>query len=317
MKVKKIGPRTVSAPALWKAVASSSTKEVERLLVDGAVIDERGGRSGCTPLHQAARGGRPSLILLLIQYGANVLAKDRTGETALHYAVRLGFQAVALHLLEHGAKVSAKENEGWTALHYSVRSGWQTLSLLLLEHGAVVSPKDHDGWTPLHWAAFQANDELALLLVERGADTTAENNDGETPTMERLWSSPERSRSDAATRRRAEPDTERADAASTRSRPIDSQSEERDRTVIALRPRMPSSRGKTKGGEAGAGGGEGGGGVDVKAASDQSEGLESGCQLLKPELSHSNWCHQSGETGSVFAEKLTCLYHTPSMSTRK
>lgn len=48
-----------------------------------------------TPLHEAARGGRPEAAIVLLEYGADPMLLDSNGRTALEVATLHGNEAVA------------------------------------------------------------------------------------------------------------------------------------------------------------------------------------------------------------------------------
>ncbi|KAJ1470379.1 ankyrin repeat-containing domain protein [Baffinella frigidus] len=120
------------APELSTASGLGDTKKIRRLLAGGADIEERGGILRTSPLQWAARNGQAAAVLVL---------------------------------LEHGADVSAKDKTGWTALHWAGYQGREEISLLLLQHGADPSAKDYVlGETPVDLAASQYHHQLVAML---------------------------------------------------------------------------------------------------------------------------------------------------------
>jgi hypothetical protein len=57
-----------------------------------------------TPLHLAARWGRPEVVLVLLKHGASIDAEDAEGRTPLRVALWKGYSDVANLLSERGAK---------------------------------------------------------------------------------------------------------------------------------------------------------------------------------------------------------------------
>ena len=120
------------APALSTQAGLGETEAIRRLLAGGADIEERGGILRTSPLQWAARNGQAAVVLLLLEFGADVSAKDKTG---------------------------------WTALHWSAYQGREEISLLLLQHGAEASVKDYVlGETPVELAASQYHHQLVAML---------------------------------------------------------------------------------------------------------------------------------------------------------
>ena len=90
---------------------------------------------GFTPLHLAVIWNRIEIAKLLIDSGADVMAKeDRYGRTPLHEAVYWRNIELAKLLIASGADVNAKTNYGFTPLH---RAYSQKMKALLREHGAI------------------------------------------------------------------------------------------------------------------------------------------------------------------------------------
>ena len=96
-----------------------------------------------TPLIIAAKLGRTSMVVTLIEKGANP-------NLCSHY--------------EHGKTI------GRTALHEASKSGHIQVVDCLLVHGCDVNMPDTRGWAPIHDAISQDNIEIAYKLLENGAN---------------------------------------------------------------------------------------------------------------------------------------------------
>ncbi|KAK4034185.1 hypothetical protein C8A01DRAFT_18965 [Parachaetomium inaequale] len=137
-------------------------------------------RHVCKPLSPE---GSPSLIRVLLHYGAAMNSPDSQGRTALHHAATFSSGDRVRILVEFrggpavsGLAVDALDARGWTPLHYACLFGfWDepdgqvTTARLLLENGADVRAMTNNGWTPLSLAAFAANLGLVELLLDYGA----------------------------------------------------------------------------------------------------------------------------------------------------
>ena len=69
-----------------------------------------------TPLHLAAHRNSDKVVVLLLEKGSEVNAKDNGGKTPLHWAANLNADKMVPPLLEKGAEVNAKANDGKTPL---------------------------------------------------------------------------------------------------------------------------------------------------------------------------------------------------------
>ena len=94
----------------------------------------------CPPLNHATRRGNISLVVYLLERGADVNALGSNGSTSLHEAAKRGREDVVRVLLERGAKTRVR---------------------LELTGGRY-------GPTPLRWAQLNKHDATAQLLKEHG-----------------------------------------------------------------------------------------------------------------------------------------------------
>jgi uncharacterized protein len=78
------------------------------------------------------------VVRLLVETGADIMAKDWHGRTALHGAAMRGIKTVVLLLLEMGADVAAKDDRGGTALHCAACGGHD--GTLGTENGTLTNP---------------------------------------------------------------------------------------------------------------------------------------------------------------------------------
>ncbi|HEV8717725.1 MAG TPA: ankyrin repeat domain-containing protein, partial [Candidatus Binatia bacterium] len=80
-----------------------TVEAAERLLVHGSEADAR-EETGATPLHLAVIKSHKPVVKLLLDYGADVNAKDKGNDTALRFAERQGNTDMIEFLRRHGAK---------------------------------------------------------------------------------------------------------------------------------------------------------------------------------------------------------------------
>jgi ankyrin repeat protein len=89
-----------------------------------------------TPLHSAVHFGHAEVSRLLLQYRADINARNSKGQSPLHYALEKGRVNVARLLLEHGANIYAEDNNGRTALQVALKRGYHDIANFLSDHGS-------------------------------------------------------------------------------------------------------------------------------------------------------------------------------------
>lgn len=90
----------------------------------------------------AAKNGHEAVVVLLLEQGAYIEAKNRWGRTPLLYAALKGHEAVVKLLLEQGAHIEEKDIFGRTPLSYAVKEEHEAVVKLLLDTGAYIEEKD-------------------------------------------------------------------------------------------------------------------------------------------------------------------------------
>ena len=130
------------------------------------------GRLENTPLHSAAGCGNFEVVQKLIEYDADINARNAYGGTSLFDASEgeyLQDGSILRLLLEHGAEINAQKKDGQSPLHRASRKGALEVVRLLLEHGADVEAKNNHGKTALQYAVERGHGEVINLLREHGA----------------------------------------------------------------------------------------------------------------------------------------------------
>jgi ankyrin repeat protein len=129
-------------------LAMHGNLELTKLLLDaGASVHERlfeedhsrrrrpPTSAGNTPLHWAAETGRLDLAKLLLEYGADVNAKNQAGQTPLYFAARANQMELAKFLSARKAKINAPDTFGRTPLWEASLRGHKEMMQWLLEQG--------------------------------------------------------------------------------------------------------------------------------------------------------------------------------------
>lgn len=180
-------------------------KSVVRLLLHSRASPSSldGWPSNSIPLHQAIRNGNVDTAALLLDFGADIDARDESGRTALfetlnipdirgaalllkdgidisccdlkgnnvlHEAARKGAVEHASRFVDRGIDVKTPNKEGLTPLHLASRYGHLEIAMLLLRKDAAVDDCDSMGWTPLMYAVSAGKTQSAPMLPDTGAD---------------------------------------------------------------------------------------------------------------------------------------------------
>jgi ankyrin repeat protein len=170
------------------ALAGEHFQTADLLRRGGADPDVK-GQYETIPLHSAAFFGKFEVVQKLIEYDADINARDEYGWTPLFDASRgrhFKDGSVLRLLLERGADVNARAVKatpvstlGSTPLHFASENGALEVVRLLLEHGADIEAVNVDGKTALQvvgrtkYEGVKVDqgrcDDIRRLLVEHGA----------------------------------------------------------------------------------------------------------------------------------------------------
>ncbi len=146
-----------------------------KLLQSGANVNASSTYSGQTALMLAdAQGTR-----ILLNHGANMEAHDTRGRTALFWADT----PIAKVLLDRGARINAQDKHRLTALMCACYSDNRPMISLLLAYGARVDVQTKFGGTALLYAAGFSSLDTIKQLIRAGADVRQQDRDGNTALM--------------------------------------------------------------------------------------------------------------------------------------
>ena len=122
---------TKSNSTIWKAAEEGDVEEIERHIESGVDVNAYSPSHG-TPLSVAAYNGNTDVVRSLLRRRAKV-NNGFAGrhETALHSAAERGYETIVLCLLDHGADLNAQVS-GVSALHVaSLRGHWNVVRILV------------------------------------------------------------------------------------------------------------------------------------------------------------------------------------------
>jgi cytohesin len=135
-------------------------------------------KDGITPLGLAAMRGHLEVVGILLQAGADPLARDDDQWTPLHLAASHGHVAVVAHLLDVGVDCQIPGQLGASPLHLACQFDNVDAAQILIDRGAAPNLKSTtNGITPLHVAAEQGSLAATHLLIHRGARVDEPEND--------------------------------------------------------------------------------------------------------------------------------------------
>ena len=109
-----------------------------------------------TPLHLASYCGKPEVVRLLLDNGANANAKDNLFKTPMHRVAGGNYQSqedgthIARLLLEHGAEINPHDVNRETPLHSASAFGRLEIARMLLEHAVLKNDRGED---PSHFGS--------------------------------------------------------------------------------------------------------------------------------------------------------------------
>ena len=206
----------VSSVQLFNAVQTGDVEAVRAILAADPTLvgaTHRGIWGERAPLHLAAEKGYTEIACLLLEHGADVMARDQgDNATSLHWAAGEGHLDVLQLLIDHGAEVNADDDMhlrgplGWAmcfqvehkvvadallaagatpnVFHAIALDRPELIRALVNEDPEVLNQRMslcEDFGTPLHFAIEKSRHEVVSLLLELGADFGAVTGSGRTP----------------------------------------------------------------------------------------------------------------------------------------
>ncbi|OII74558.1 uncharacterized protein cubi_00111 [Cryptosporidium ubiquitum] len=135
---------------------SDEKLEVElKNVLDQALLDPNFSEKNCSLsvfdafCSQVNKNETEFLKKVLERYPFLSNSRNSQGFYALHLACDKGYAEIALLLLEYGANLNAKDGFGDSPLHVAVISEQESCIRILIEHGADLTLTNDDGLTPI------------------------------------------------------------------------------------------------------------------------------------------------------------------------
>lgn len=155
---------------LHVAASQNSTKLLDVLIADGALIEARSNWGG-TPLHAAIFTNSLDTARVLLSRTAEVDVVDVNGMSPLHWAAKLG-HIEALNLLIKGGAKSSHSKNGDLPIHVAIRQGQLAAVQDLMFHGMDVEATTSKGDTLLLVAAVSKQIKIAEFLLQKSANAS-------------------------------------------------------------------------------------------------------------------------------------------------
>ncbi len=120
---------------LHEAACSGDTAKAQKLLDEGADIDDQDNDATYAPLHWAAINFEANMIRYLVDKGADVDIPTRVNTTPLYFAITKGYPEIVELLLELGADTSIKDDFGRDTFEVARQFKRPEILKILEEHG--------------------------------------------------------------------------------------------------------------------------------------------------------------------------------------
>ncbi|CAC5415480.1 ANKRD50 [Mytilus coruscus] len=168
--------------ALFVASARGHLNVVKELLQNHKADVSLCDNKKRTPLYSACEEGYIDIARILIEKGANILAKDIHGCSSFLKACLYGHKKIAKILLEKSTdgreEMRKRDNSGRTPIIAAAQNDQCNIISFLLDEGANVNDADSKGITPLYVASLRNCSETVSKLLDHDADMFKLDNDG-------------------------------------------------------------------------------------------------------------------------------------------
>ncbi len=171
-------------PLFW-SVLNKNTSMMIRLLDRGANLWHRDAAGRQVHMIAAHYSDNPDYLRLLLSMGLHVSERDFFGKTPLMHAVAMNSNVeMAELLIKYGADVHVVDDAKNPPLLWAARNAKNpNIIRLLLEYGADILQKFDQGKSILHIAAVNPNPGIVDALLEGNITVDVRDDNGQTPLM--------------------------------------------------------------------------------------------------------------------------------------
>ncbi|MBL8713598.1 MAG: ankyrin repeat domain-containing protein [Alphaproteobacteria bacterium] len=168
---------------LREAILRGSFSQVQKLVDEGASVEDAPGEGKYRPLARAVNENITDIARFLLSRGAEPNGDNSgvTSYTVVTRALSHKNREMARMLIEAHADIMRPDGDGKSPVHYAAEHGFGDILQLLAEKGADLNARNSQGNTPLHIVAQAGHANIARLLMDHGADAKITNASMNTP----------------------------------------------------------------------------------------------------------------------------------------
>ena len=166
---------------------SKFDRQLAITLLEQGVIDSNAvNENGQTLMDISIKSGAKSIILLLLEKGADCNIKNAAGQMPIHVAMAMlnreeNYVDIVNLLIDHHTDLNVCNNVNDTPLHMAVKAGHLEIVRKLIQKGAGFDSLDNNHCTPLWLAVSNGKKEIVKVLIDAGADVNIPDNRNRKP----------------------------------------------------------------------------------------------------------------------------------------